>query len=222
LPNPNSGNDCTYSMWIYVADWNTNYGKWKALFCKSPTFPTCSDSVKWDMVANQCPGVWLGDTTNNLRVVVQTVVAVPTQCMQLSAETPPTASSQSAAPLDSPFSMADCMTRPQTDTTDVPILEFIEMENVPIGKWFQFSFILRDSFVELYKNGDLFSTTPLKGKPKPNVFPGRFSPTNPFSGRMCNFRYMPFALRLPMIRRLYQYEANMSFIHTIDPMADAH
>jgi hypothetical protein len=219
IPNPNSGNDCTYSMWLYIADWNTNYGKWKAVFSKSPTFPTCSSSVKWDMVPNQCPGVWLGDTLNNLRVVVQTTVAVPKRCMHLAEDLGADESSTAPATASS-LSIADCMKVPQANTMDVPILEFSEMENVPIGKWFQFTFILRDNFVELYKNGDLFSTTPLKGKPRQNVLPGRFSPVNPFGGRMCNFRYMPHALLVPMIRRLYVYEASMSFLDIADPMED--
>jgi hypothetical protein len=224
LPNPNSGDDCTYSMWLYVADWTTNFGRWKSVFSKSPAFPTCSAGVKWDMVPDQCPGIWLADTVNDLRIVVQTQVAVPARCLasaanaagvaEVALETPAKASAGGT------LSFADCIKTPQRDMRQVPILEHVEMKNVPIGKWFQFTFILRENFVELYRDGQLHTTTALLGKPQHNVFGGRFAATNPFSGRMANFRYMPFALLLPMIRRLYSSESGQSFKDSVDPMKD--
>jgi len=65
----------TYSMWLNITDWYTNYGHWKHVFHRGTNVSTsCSTEPAYDTVPHQCPGIWLGDVTNDLRISVSTMV----------------------------------------------------------------------------------------------------------------------------------------------------
>jgi hypothetical protein len=200
-------------MWLYIADWTTNYGKWKSVFCKASSFPSCS-SITWDMVGDQSPGIWLGDTVNNLRVAFQTEVAIPTACIQ------PNVPPGDKGPDNLMACVREYSRRTDTSITMTPVLEYSEIRNVPIGEWFQITIVLRGQFIELYQNGNLHTTTNLLGTPSLNTSIGQFAFANPFSGRMAFFRYMPFAVTVSLIQEMYAYENRQSFLKDIDPMQD--
>lgn len=61
LPTSSDGLTFTYSLWIYVADWNYLFGKWKNIFVKGT--PNGS---------NRFPGLWLYPKTNALHARINT------------------------------------------------------------------------------------------------------------------------------------------------------
>ena len=61
LPMPSSGYNYSYSMWIYVRDWDYRFGKWKNIMWKgNRTAPRHS------------PSIWLYPLTNSIKVVTST------------------------------------------------------------------------------------------------------------------------------------------------------
>lgn len=59
VPYPVDGLAFTYSLWIYIADWNYNFGKWKNIFLKGDDF-------------QRAPGLWLYPKTNSLHARINT------------------------------------------------------------------------------------------------------------------------------------------------------
>ena len=52
-------------MWLYISNWYTHYKKWKSVFYKGPPFSSdCPNSISWDMIPQQNPGIWLADIQN--------------------------------------------------------------------------------------------------------------------------------------------------------------
>jgi hypothetical protein len=70
LPAVTNGLAQTFSTWIYVKDWNYQYGNYKNILWKgnpssSANAPTSTGSV-------HCPSIWLAPLTNSLKVVTST------------------------------------------------------------------------------------------------------------------------------------------------------
>lgn len=86
LPMPaGNASDYVYTMWLNVGNWYKNYGFWKHVYHHgSETKASCTDSLSWDSIQTQSPGIWMGPKVNDLRIVVSTQFVVPTSC---SAET---------------------------------------------------------------------------------------------------------------------------------------
>ena len=59
VPFPVDGLEFTYSFWIYIADWNYNFGNWKNIFIKG-------DENK------RAPGLWLYPKSNTLHARINT------------------------------------------------------------------------------------------------------------------------------------------------------
>jgi len=59
VPRPVNGLNFTYSLWIYIADWNYNFGKWKNIFIKGNE-------------SQRAPGLWLYPKTNSLHARINT------------------------------------------------------------------------------------------------------------------------------------------------------
>ena len=60
IPNSEDGLSFTYSFWIYIADWNYNFGKFKNIISKG------NDNVGYS------PGIWLYPNTNSLHARIAT------------------------------------------------------------------------------------------------------------------------------------------------------
>jgi len=59
VPFPVDGLAFSYSLWIYVADWNYNFGNWKNIFLKGTEM-------------SRAPGMWLYPKTNSLHARITT------------------------------------------------------------------------------------------------------------------------------------------------------
>lgn len=61
VPDPVEGINFSYSFWMYIADWNYKFGKWKNIFVKGNP---ASD--------RRAPGLWLYPKTNALHARINT------------------------------------------------------------------------------------------------------------------------------------------------------
>lgn len=212
LTKPQNG--YTYSMWLYVVDWyNTkSFGKWKSIYYRGAMLDSKNKNcaVAWDSISPQQPGVWLSATHNNIRVAITTTATLPEGCLSGSGGTSTTSS----------YGQCGAKTF-DVNMKNMNLLEYADIENFPIGEWFQLLFVVNNKRLELYLNGKLVSTTVFVGTfrslcDKEN---GYFASTgNTFKGRILNFRYMPHALPYQMVKRLYEYELKNPLLKYRDPM----
>ena len=216
-------NEYSYSMWLYIADWYHQYNKWKNVFYRGSQITSDCSNIKWDMIPDQNPGIWLSNVQNNIRIVIKTSVSIPSSCLSDSAlselkleNIQQEGSEHSSNSLSN--SLSKCLSKPHLNRTSISILEYAEIKNIPIGKWFQLTFVLRKQRLELYLDGKLHITKMLMGMPTVSNNDGYFSSVNPYLGRISNFRYMPHYIPYQIVKMLYDYEKNLSFIKEKDPM----
>ena len=207
----------TYSMWLYVVDWynSPSSGKWKNVYLRGPPIPRNARkkgcSISWDSIPRQQPGIWFMPKFNNIRVVVSTKVSSPAGCL-------------SGEGADNSVTNIQQCGRTTTENTDViNILEYADLDDFPIGKWFQLLIVVNNQKVELYLNGELVTTKMFVGTYHSmcDTENGHFSlPTTGYNGRIMNFRYMPHTIPQQMIRVLYDYEKNLPSLQRKHPMND--
>ena len=70
LNNTGEGGQYTYSVWLRINNWYSNYNKWKTIFRKGSE--TDINLTDWCSYSEQSPGLYLGNKINNLRVVLTT------------------------------------------------------------------------------------------------------------------------------------------------------
>jgi hypothetical protein len=207
LSQPQSG--YTYSMWLYVANWysSTSYKKWKPVYCRADIPDGCG-TLEWDKVPFQQPGIWLAPTSNAMRVVVTTTARAPTCNSQASDDT------------------RSCGSSPSSDAegSNINILEYVDLQDIPIGKWFHLCIVVTSQRVELYMNGLLVQTSILVGSCEVNsdectIENGYFAPgTVKYSARLSNFRYMPRPMPSQMVRLLHEVESSNPVLKEANPL----
>lgn len=99
-------------------------------------------------------------------------------------------------------------------------LEFCQINNIPIGKWFHISIILIDKSVEIYLNGLLVRTCIFKGKPEFNKGPLQLCYLGGFQGNLKNFRYVSSQLYPEEVNLLYKRGKDEKGFFTIDNLDD--
>lgn len=258
LMPPTDDNKYTYSMWLKVTNWYFNYGKWKHVFHHgSAVSMSCSKKMDWDNVKLQSPGIWLGPEKNDLRVVLSTIMNVPSKCSSLlasgqsSSNPKPSADTKnestdkcsnakeiaenvwSAMESDmipaylkgSPDSVSKCNLKdllatmsPDADSstfTGIELLEHVDLQNVPIGDWFQLGVMVKGNNIEIYINGRLMKTQVLVGTPKLLDANGYVGLNGGFVGKISNFRYYPSELTPEVFNYVYNQEAGKSIFSNV-------
>jgi hypothetical protein len=61
----NDGLEFTYSMWLYIADWNLNFGSWKPIIVKDTNTSSSGDH-------SVAPGLWFYPKTNAIHARIST------------------------------------------------------------------------------------------------------------------------------------------------------
>ena len=219
-------NGYTYSMWLYVANWYSqqSYNRWKIVYCRADNDdlnPKCkTTNVSWNTVPDQQPGIWLGKTRNFLRVVVTTQVAFG-GCSGTDKTIPSLLSTHSNG--DSTTCL-DISPSTPTDSSDTSLLEYADLEDIPIGEWFQLVVVVTAKRMELYLNGQLAQTYVFIGscdyaKKSCITNDGFFAPSNVrYQARLTNFRYMPLALPVQMVRILHDAELSNPVLQISNPL----
>ena len=157
-----SGNtsNFTYSMWMYIDDWNYRYGEEKVLFGRM---------VVGSKTTQPCPSVVLGALENN---VIVSLTVFPGQ------DTVPTTSTSSSSSTTT------------TTTTSGGVVHRCAVANVPIQKWVNLLVSVYGRSMDIYLDGKLVRTCVLPGVAKIDAnAPVYITPNGGFSGWTSKFQY---------------------------------
>lgn len=248
-----SGPGYSYSMWLYIADWYKNgFTKWKSIFYRGDRLPSVANcpNVDWDTPKGQSPGIWFSDVQNNLRVVINTTLTLPSKCVDdiRERELPGAEGFVSGDGRAHPSRPGDATVEGFTGggkaddiedgvnwsrlgvcsassstlaTKQIKMADYLDLRNVPIGQWFHLTMCVRKREVEIYMDGELHQTKVMVGTPDFTTDrQGFFGARNPFYGRLACFRFMPHRLPATIVKMLHEYELHLPFRHDPDPMGD--
>jgi hypothetical protein len=225
LKNTNNSANFTYSMWIYVDDWNYMFG-----------------STKTIMDRGGCPTVNLGDKPNTLTVKINyfskgTATTTPTpyaanttncatnaanaaacqacnkgfQCACAScdpvlyaATNNPTTGAAIITSTSTP-GCTDSGSSPSTAGAAGATSSDCTIENVPIQKWTNIVISLYGSTLDTYLNGKLVRTCVLPGVPNVNNNADiKVTPNGGFSGWTTSFKYWSDASNPQDVYNIYK------------------
>jgi hypothetical protein len=187
----------TYSLWVYIRNWYHNNNSWKHVFhVGSDLDSSCGKDLSWNQVYYQCPGVWLSPVVNDMRIVFQTKIEKSKKCLD-------------EKEMQNVKEVTKCQAGRQcgiTQPDEVEFLEYIDINNVPVGEWFMISLVVVKNKVEFYQNGKLYLTKLLIGDPVLNKGNCIFGLGGSFSGMISNFHYVPKGIDFTAIQALYTNE----------------
>lgn len=182
-----NSNNFSYAIWMYIEDWNYNYGEYKYVFTRmgattAPTAPSSSD--KAILSSQPCPCVTLDAIQNNLRI-------------------------------DLTITGVDSAAVTQNDVSDPNnknyMIHTCYVNNFPIQKWVSVVVSVYGKSLDVYLDGKLVRTSVLPGVPVIN--PGAsvyVTPAGGFSGWTSKFQYYPNATDPQTAWNIYEqgYGAN--------------
>ena len=194
LKNANNSSNFTYSMWIYVDDWNYNFGKEKHVLDRGNS-----------------PTVVLGDKPNTLKVLMQYYDKSRTRTEPTATDTTPMSAARLAAcaACDAGYTCGDscehCINGiPSENATAAELARLNSsssaaavsnintclIENVPIQKWVNVIISLYGRTLDVYLDGKLVRTCILPGVPRINNDADIHVTNNGgFSGWTSTFKY---------------------------------
>ena len=167
-----SGNtsNFTYSIWMYIDDWNYRYGEEKVIFGRM---------VIGSKTSQPCPSVVLGAIENN---VIVSLTVFPGQ------DTVPTSTASTSA-----SSSTSSSTTTTTDTSSSATPSMVHrcaVANVPIQKWVNLLVSVYSRSMDIYLDGKLVRTCVLPGVAKIDAnAPAYITPNGGFSGWTSKFQY---------------------------------
>jgi len=156
-----SSTNFTYSIWIYINDWNYKYGEVKPVLGRmTKKSDSSSSSVDGLSGSGPCPLIVLGALSNNLEIFMTTFASS-------SSDTTPTADDSSG----------------QTVNKSV-------VNNIPIQKWVNVLLSVYSKTMDIYIDGKLVKTQILEGVPKINNDADVYiTPKGGFSGYTSKLQY---------------------------------
>ena len=162
-----SGNtsNFTYSIWMYIDDWNYRYGEEKVVFGRM---------VSGSTPLQPCPSVILGALENN--VVVSLTVFPGLDSLPTATATTTTTATTTAT------------------TTSNTMIHRCAVANIPIQKWVNLLVSVYGRSMDIYIDGKLVRTCVLPGVAKiDSNAPVYITPNGGFSGWTSTFQYFPNA-----------------------------
>ena len=144
--NERSGLEFTYSLWLFIEDWEYKKGAWKHVFHKG-------NADSWP---NRAPGVWLAPNDNDMRIYMNT--------------------------FDN-------------------IAQYVEIDNIPVGKWFHLGIVLKETTMDAYINGFLKKRVVMNGIPKQNFGNLYVNSFGGFSGYISRMRYYDYAVHFEQLEK---------------------
>ena len=161
-----STSNYTYSIWMYIDDWNVKYGEPKVVFGRM-----ASEMDK----TQPCPLVTLAPLENNLIVSLAIYPGMDT------------------APIEDPSATTTTTTTTDTseETTAVSIHRCM-VANIPIQKWTNVLISTYGRSLDIYIDGKLVRTCVLPGVARiESSTPVYITPNGGFSGWTAKFQYWP-------------------------------
>ena len=88
--------------------------------------------------------------------------------------------------------------------------EFVDIDNIPISKWFHLSVVLSHRTVDVYFNGVLKERLRLSGVPKQNYYDIHVSRDGGFQGYLSDLRYFNYAIRMTELMAIISKGPNLT------------
>jgi len=195
LKNANNTSNFTYSMWIFVDDWNYLYGQEKTILDRSngPTVVLGNKpntlAVKMRYFDKSAVVTPVGATSTNTTTMNAATLSACTACAagytcacsQCSTGVPTGQTAEQAA-----AAAAEAL-RLSNATGNVNVCQ---IDNIPIQKWVNIIVSLYGMVLDIYLDGKLVRTCVLPGVPKVNNLADiNVTPGGGFSGWTTNFKY---------------------------------
>jgi hypothetical protein len=223
IPIPPLLDQFSFSFWITIYDWYSNYSYWRHIFHKGTAFDQETNrKIKtlkirnWEQIVedlpNQCVGVWLTPFQNNIRIAVTTKAPgfIPQVYDEANVE---------KCGIDE-SGLNDCWI---TDLTDDPKfkqvpkviksvmkVEYVDIQDMETGVPTNIAVNIKGNIIEVYVNGKYKVSQILAGTPVWNE--GDMYIHNPVSykGILEDFRSFPGIVNQTNINDIYKYKNTSS------------
>ena len=167
--NAPSGAEFSWSVWLYINDTNKN---------------------KYSHVFNKGNSTWTGlldknDPTNSITDTVGIANVNNSPGMYLKQDL-----------TNNWMTMRIVMDQYTDVTSKTPPYTFIDVENIPLKKWFHVCIRLQNIIVDVYVNGVLSKRVLLKGAPRQNYNNVYICQNGGFNGKLADLRYFSYALNV--------------------------
>jgi hypothetical protein len=197
LSFPGNPYQFNWSMYMYINDFYENHGTWRHIMHKG-TEPDSRqlDTPNWEDILADFPdqsiGIWMAPYNNNIRIALTTL----------------TTNYIDQAPLPAPHAMAQNQNMPGSGSGRrvagyAKNVEFLDIPHFPNKKLVHLSVNVLDNSLEVYKDGLLYKTFHLVGRPEFNKG-GNLYMLKPktLDGSLFNVTYNPRYLGIAGIKKL--------------------
>jgi hypothetical protein len=178
--NQSTGVECTWSVWLNVSPTTSDEHKFSNIFVKGDGNFDNENLGGLSSVDNG-PGLYVYDISNGKVTGNYGLVA-----------------------------FWNVMGGSQTNLNGVNVPNsFVEVQGIPLNKWFHCAFRLQNTLLDMYINGNLANRTILPDVPKQNYADIFVNGNGGFQGSLSNLRYYPYALNAFQIGSIAWWGPNL-------------
>jgi hypothetical protein len=208
--NENDGIEFTWSVWVYVDSLGTDTYKYYKIFSKGKgvldaslntnILGTTSQHLPYSKIINNSPGMYL-------------TKYIPSN--ENKSYTAPSIKDFTVSS-DGKISLAVVLITYNVDSTDNDFAEIINIDEVPVKKWFNCTLVVKNKTANIYFNGKLYTSKDLNNVPLQNNYDVYVGETSGFDGYISNLRYFNRAILYEEIQNINSYGPNMKSVDTIN------
>lgn len=209
-----TGQEYTYNMWMYIDNWEKNFGKMKHVFTRGAVSPFSSDS---DKTGTANPTIWLYPHENNLAVRVSTLKISDATRKQYDPNLFPDYSyvrTKNEGQYTNVNPDYYYKTYKENDPTKaheyVNTTVACDISNIPLQRWVMVTVVLWNRTLDVYINGYLSRSVVLPGAPLfdpadlGNIYIGGSNRNQTFGGYFSRVKYFNRAITAHDIMKLYK------------------
>jgi hypothetical protein len=216
IPLPKNGYDYTINFWIYISDFYENYSKWRHILHKGSNNDGNIEFNNWNNltqeIQEQSPGIWLHPNKNNIRLAF-TVELNKDYCSSNILEN--TCIEKSYCTWDGlscnpkkPHAFTN-EENTEYENTDKIIIEYVDIENIPVRTMINIGFTLEEKILNIYLNGKLHKVKKFLGVPVFNKENLHFNLKDTYGGYIYNFRYLSQSISAQKMDNYYNKIPNI-------------
>ena len=191
IKKPKDNINFSINLGLFIDNYYENHGYWRHIFHKG----TPIDKIEYqyideyddgwgELVADypiQCPGLWLHPNKNTLRFVIQTQY-----------QDKKTNITEHA--FDKLYSSSSYNWYGSINKELKEQIEYFDIENIPIRKVANFTFVIRQGQLVVYLDGNLHSFFTLEGVPKINMNSLYIHGQRSYTGHMTHLKIYPIPI----------------------------
>ena len=216
---PKDGYDYSMSFWIYIKDYYEDYTYWRHILHKGKEpINKIIEYKSWKSLSqefqDQSPGIWLHPNKNSIRIAFTTEINKDYCNSNFLENTCNNKNYCNWDGLGCKLKDEHAFTKEGNidyENTDKKLIEYIDLENIPIKNMHFISFSFEQKVLNLYMNGKLYKTKKFLGTPIFNKEPLHFNLKNTFNGSIYKFRYVPLSLTSDDLLKYYNDIPNVKY-----------